>query len=141
MKHALFAALCLTLLAGAAQAQTMGRRPDPDLNHDGKVTLAEFRRAQADAMLGRLDTDKDGKISKAETQAMAARAKAFRGEAGAQRVAAMTSRVDANHDGTITRAEIEAGAALRFATGDTNHDGWLSKGELLTLQPNRAREG
>jgi len=141
MKHAVPVALCLTLLAGAAQAQMTGRRPDPDLDHDGKVTAAEFKRAQADAMLGRLDTDKDGKISPAETQAMAARAKAFRGEEGARRVAAMTRRLDANHDGTITRAEIEAGAALRFAAGDTNHDGWLSKGELLTMQQNRKREG
>ena len=141
MKRTVIAALSLSFVAGAADAQMMGRRPDPDLDRDGKVTLAEFKRVQADAMLARLDTDRDGKISKAETDKMTALARTFRGEEGAQRVIALTSRLDANHDGVVTRAEIETGASLRFNLGDTNRDGWLSKGELLTLQQNRTREG
>ena len=47
-------------MAGSAQAQ-MGRGPNPDLDRDGKVTFAEFKKVQADTMLGRLDSDKDGK--------------------------------------------------------------------------------
>lgn len=140
MKLTLAAALTLSLVAGAAQAQMMGRGPNPDLDRDGRVTLVEFRRVQADAMLDRLDADGDGKVSRAEMKAMEDRARTFRGEAGAQRVAALWTVADADRNGAITRAEIEARAATRFAAGDINRDGWLSKGELTTMRQNRARE-
>jgi hypothetical protein len=40
----------------------------------------------------------------------------------------------------ITRTEIDASAKRRFEIGDTNKDGWLSKGELQTLRQNRGRD-
>ena len=40
----------------------------------------------------------------------------------------------------ITRTEIDAGAKRRFEAGDTNKDGWLSKGEIQALRQNRGRD-
>lgn len=137
MKHALIAAACVAMTAGAAQAQM--RRPDPDLNKDGKVTLAEFKKAQADGMLGRLDSNKDGKITKAEMQVMANRAKMMgRADAG-ERLAEMMQRLDANKDGALDRAEIEAGSVMQFKVADANGDGWLSKDELSAARRNGTR--
>lgn len=132
----LTAALSLPM---AAQAQ-MGP-PNYDADHDGKVTLAEFRGGQADAMLRRLDKDHDGKISREEFRVMEARVQQFGGAEGVARVAAMWSQGDANRDGFLSRAELEIGATRRFRTGDTNNDGWLSKGEILSLRQARDRAG
>jgi Ca2+-binding EF-hand superfamily protein len=129
---ALAAFAASTALAGAAAAQMRG--PNPDLNRDGKVTLAEFKTSQADAMMGRLDADRNGRITRAEAKLMADRAKAMgRPEAG-RRLDEMFARMDADGDGALTRGEIEGGAAPRFKTADANGDGWLSKGELASLR-------
>lgn len=139
MKHALVAAACVLGLASAAHAQM--RRADPDLNKDGKVTLAEFQKAQADAMLGRLDADHDGRITQAEIKTMSDRAASMgRPEAG-ERLNGMVGLMDANHDGVLTRAEIEAGAAVRFKRADADGDGALSKAELQALRPAGKRAG
>lgn len=126
------AALCA---AGSAQAQ-MGQRPNPDLDRDGKVTLAEFRKSQADGMLSRFDADKDGKIARAELKPPAG----MTPPGGEGRGERMWDRLDANKDGAISRAEMDAAAKFRFERGDTNKDGWLSKGEILTLRQNRGRD-
>lgn len=125
------AALCV---AGSAQAQ-MGQRPNPDLDHDGRVTLTEFRKSHADAMLARFDANKDGRIARAELKPPAGMAagKEGRGER-------MWDRLDLNKDGAVGRSEMDAAAKFRFERGDTNKDGWLSKGEILTLRQNRGRD-
>lgn len=127
-------------MATSAHAQ-MGRGPSPDLDHDGKVTFAEFRKAQADRMLERLDTNKDGKISKAESKVMEDMARRFGGAEGATRIARMWTLGDTNKDSLLSRAELEAGSKRRFDAADSNRDGWLSKGELLTMRQNRGRDG
>ena len=129
MKRLIIAAAALCV-AGSAQAQ-MGQRPNPDQDHDGRVTLAEFRKSQADAMLARFDANKDGKIVQAELKPPAG--KEGRGER-------MWDRLDLNKDGAIIRSEMDAAAKFRFDRGDTNKDGWLSKGEILTLRQNRGRD-
>ena len=139
MKRLLLSAV-LMAMAGSAHAQ-MGKPADLDLDRDGKVTFAEFKKVQADRMLGRLDANKDGKIAKSESKAMEDLAARFGGADGAKRVALMWSMGDANKDGLLSRAELEAGSKRRFDAGDTNHDGWLSKGELLTMRQNRGRDG
>lgn len=157
MKRILIAA-GFVLVAGAAQAQMGpppgghgmggmmrggpgGPRQDPDLNHDGKVTFDEFKKMAADRMLDRLDANKDGKVSKAEMQAMVSRMAGFGPPDAAQRMQARFAKEDVNHDGFLTRAEIEAGARTRFDEADTNHDGWLSKDEMLTMRQNRRGPG
>jgi hypothetical protein len=42
--------------------------------------------------------------------------------------------MDANKDGAVTKAEFEAASKARFDRADTNHDGWLSKGELILMR-------
>jgi Ca2+-binding EF-hand superfamily protein len=131
MKLILLAAAA-TLVASAAQAQIWAR--DPDLDKDGKITLAEYQKTQAGGVL-RLDANKDGKVARAEAQAASKRV-----PNGSAMVDRMWGRLDANGDGVITRTEIDASAKRRFEIGDTNKDGWLSKGELQTLRQNRGRD-
>jgi len=132
----LLLAACLAMTCGAAFAQMAP--PDPDLDHDGKVTLSEFKAMEARRearMFARLDTNKDGKISQAEFDA-APRREHQAGET--PRPAGMRGRffqmMDANGDGVVTKAEMEAAGQRRFDMADTNHDGWLSKGELLMMR-------
>ncbi|WP_421934991.1 hypothetical protein [Phenylobacterium sp.] len=139
MKRLLISAAFLAM-AGSAHAQ-MGRGPSPDLDRDGKVTFAEFKSAQADRMMARLDANKDGKISKAESKVMEDMAQRFGGADAAARIAQMWTLGDTNRDSQLSRAELEAGSKRRFDAADSNHDGWLSKGELLTMRQNRGRDG
>ena len=142
----LAAAAFATTLGMGAQAQEPGRQPpNPDTDHDGKVTLAEFKASQAERqtrMFTRMDANKDGKITAAEMDAARKRMEAEgRGPpAGARPGGAgggpggVMMRLDANKDGAITKAEMAASTAERFKMADTNHDGWLSKGELLMMR-------
>lgn len=132
--------LAVVVIATPALAQ-VPRTPSPDLDHDGKVTLQEFRKAGPGGRMARLDADKDGRISRREFDVMAERMAAS-GRAGAQaRSAAIWSALDADKDGFVSKAEREAGQIRRFQAADTNRDGWLSKGELLMMRQNRARGG
>jgi Ca2+-binding EF-hand superfamily protein len=114
-----------------------GPPPNPDTNHDGKVTFDEFKAMNAGRMMERLDANKDGRISKAEFQVMVDRISQFGGPDAQARAAERWARDDKNKDGFLSRAEIEAASKRRFDMADSNHDGWLSKGELLTMRQNR----
>ena len=77
-----------------------------DANHDGQVTAEELqafhqkmqaaRRQKAADRFKNVDTDGDGRISRAEAQA------------GAPRLAAHFDEIDANKDGFITPDELKA---------------------------------
>lgn len=134
-------ALALTLISAPAQAQMMGRGPDPDLNRDGKVTQAEFRRSQTEGLLEAFDKTRDGQITRAEFKPMEDMARRFRGAGAAARVAEVWTRLDANRDGVITRLEIEAGADRRFAASDADRDGILDRAELTSLRQSRSSGG
>ncbi|MGZ5046604.1 MAG: EF-hand domain-containing protein [Usitatibacter sp.] len=81
-----------------------------DANHDGQITADEMRAFHAKmrgekgrhhgGMLKKLDTDGDGRISRAEAQA-------------APRLAAHFDEIDANKDGFITMDEMKAAHAKR----------------------------
>ncbi len=135
-----FFAGLLAFSASVALAQPgPGREPpNPDIDNDGKVTLAEFKTAQGQRqgrMFGRIDSDGDGKITQAEADAMARRAEsAGRGPPGG---GPGIMGLDANKDGAVTRAEMDAMTERRFKMTDTNSDGWLSKDELAKSRQGR----
>lgn len=132
--------LLLAALALARPAAAQMGMPNPDLDRDGKVTLAEYKTAQTDALFDRLDKDKDGKVTRAEFAGMESMARRFGGEKGAARVAAIWQS-DADKDGSISRPEMEARAARRFKGADANHDGVLDKAEQKALRAQIEREG
>ncbi len=114
----------MMLVSGLAHAQA----PSLDPAGDGRVSLDAFIKAENDAMLGRLDADGDGRISKAEMKPVADRAPEGSDREG--RLERMWARSDLNGDGFIDRAELDAGAKQRFERRDANKDGWLTGDEL-----------
>ena len=81
-----------TLLTSAAIAATMlAALPAFAQSDDAKARIAR----RVDEAFARLDTDKDGRISRAEASKGPRLSKNF-------------DRVDADHDGYVTRAELSA---------------------------------
>jgi Ca2+-binding EF-hand superfamily protein len=147
MTRLLLATVAFAAFATLASAQEPGRQPpNPDTDHDGKVTLAEFKAMESGRqtrMFTRMDINKDGKITQAEMEAARKRMEAEgRGPPAAARPGGggggggggFLTRFDTNHDGAVSKAEMAAAGEQRFKTADTNHDGWLSKGELLMMR-------
>jgi Ca2+-binding EF-hand superfamily protein len=87
----------------AAAAPRLAERFDQvDANHDGFLTPDELKaahQAMRQAHFARIDTDGDGRISRAEAQA------------NAPRLAEHFDQVDANHDGFVTKDELRAAFA------------------------------
>jgi len=142
-----FAAFATLPFGMRASAQEPGRQPpNPDTDHDGKVTLTEFKAMESGRqtrMFARMDANKDGKITQAEMEAARKRmeaegrgppAGARPGGGGGPGGGGFLTRFDTNHDGAVSKTEMAAAGEQRFKTADTNHDGWLSKGELLMMR-------
>lgn len=125
MKSALFA-VALTFVASAAFAQPAG---NPDANGDGRVSLPEFQTFSLTRNLARADTNRDGRVSKAEAAASA-------GPQGAM-INLVWGRMDTNRDDFLTRPELDAMSARSFQRADTNRDGTLDAAELAALRGNR----
>lgn len=69
------------------------------------------------AQMQRLDTDKNGVVSRSEYQAF---------------MEASFAKLDANGDGFLTKSELPADStAEQFAAMDTNKDGKISRAEFL----------
>lgn len=165
-------------LAGVAYAaQDMGQRPAPpatqaeamaradqrfaalDANRDGQLSADELKGPRAARMIGRADTDKNGKISQAEFRAAAAsrfaRADTDRDgtiEAGERQGkwgkrggrgggARMLARLDTDRDGAISQAEFVAGAQQRFQKMDSNGDGRIDAAEIQARRGGRGGPG
>ena len=119
MKKALFiGTLSIATLATAAAFACGGAKGGPgakaDTNGDGKVTLAESQ-AAAKTRFDNFDKNKNGAVTKDE----------FPNGRGER----FFERLDGNKDGKVTLAEMQAKAKERFVAMDTNKDNVLSEDE------------
>ena len=133
----LAAAAAALLAAGAAHAQDDGPRPErgAGAKASGKITLAEF---QADRVrwFMRMDMDHDGKVSRAEfDEAMPPRDHSHGGRGGGGHGSGdMFARMDLNRDGFVTADEVEKAAAERFAEIDVANRGYITRDEMMAAR-------
>src|SRR5687767_15087369 len=90
-----------------------GMRGKIDTNKDGKVTLAESQ-AFAKSKFEKFDANKNGSITRDEAQ-------------GRDR---LFERADANKDGKVTLAEMQTKAKEHFVARDANKDNVLTQDEM-----------
>lgn len=136
-RHLITAAAALALIAGAGAALARGDGPRHgprtehffdrfDTDKDGKVTKAEFDAVHA-AKFSAADTNSDQALSEDEfvEAAMAEHRK---------RVAEHFARMDGNGDGRLTAGEMGKGrhGGDHFAKLDRNSDGVIDKDEIKT---------
>lgn len=130
--------------AEAAKSPRLSEKFDElDKNKDGKLGKEEMPR-RGDRKHGRdghgpreamtrLDTDKDGRISRAESAA------------GEAKLASRFEQMDANKDGFIDRADHELRAKQRkdewFTSADTDKDGKLSRVEVDAAKSSHGERG
>lgn len=127
----------------AKHPRLAGKFDELDKNKDGKLSKEEMPRhgdrkhgrdghgaheGRREAM-AKLDTDKDGRISRTEATA------------GEGKLASRFDEMDANKDGFIDRADREIRAKQRtdawFAGADTDKDGKLSRAEVDAAKSKR----
>jgi len=127
----------------AQHPRLAGKFDELDKNKDGKLTKDEMPARHGHGhdkpghgpreAMSRLDTDKDGRISRAEATA------------GEGRMASHFEQMDANKDGYVDRADHEILAKQRkdewFAAADTDKDGKLSRAEVDAAKPKHGDRG
>ena len=113
-----------------------------DANKDGVASVAEieaYQRAQAALLIqrqtaglfARLDTNRDGSISREEFLRISSSTNVK------VSAAPMLAKMDTNKDGKISLAEFRAATQANFAKIDTNHDGVVSPEEIRAAQQQR----
>lgn len=114
---------------GKLSKEEMPRHGDRKHGGDGHGPRGEDRREA----MAKLDTDKDGRISRTEAAA------------GEGKLASRFDEMDANKDGFIDRADREIHAKQRsdewFAKADTDKDGKLSRAEVDAAKPKHGERG
>ncbi len=121
----------------ARQGMPLGNRTEPgrasgvfrldpllnalDLNHDGMLSADEI--AGAAASLKTLDRNGDGQITPDEMK--------VRQQTAEERADHMLEEWDTNRDGKLSKEEAPERMAGQFGAIDTDHDGFLERGELV----------
>lgn len=110
-----------------------------DADKDGKITRAEAQ-AMAKQRFAQMDIDKDGKLTKADREAaQAARKEAGQSDgkkrrAGAKRGGGMGQGMGGRMPSDMTEAEFEAQTMERFGRADMNSDGVIDAAEIETIR-------
>jgi len=141
LKGAAVAAIVL-ILCSPVLAQGWGGNAGPlgmlgryDTDGDGKVSAAEFSAGRM-KFFGRLDANGDQTISAAELN----QAQADMQSRGGPMQAMMQKRIDAlkaadaNADGAVSADEYTAAVTAEFTAMDTNGDGFIDAGEVAAKQ-------
>jgi Ca2+-binding EF-hand superfamily protein len=108
--------------------------PKLDQNGDGKVLYAEYRSENVDKILQRLDSDKNGQVSRAEFDKFAGMARTFGGAKAEAAMSQLWRTTDVNGDGSMSRSELETASKRRFDVADSNRDGALDKTEVAAMR-------
>jgi Ca2+-binding EF-hand superfamily protein len=103
-----------------------------DTNKDGKISKAEFK--GPGEIFASVDTNRDGAITPPE----AIRYLAFVGLVSLQEKAVAFRTMDADKDGKVSAAEFK-GPKERFARLDVNHDGVITREETIQALDGRVR--
>ena len=130
---ALSAPALLTVLWAAPATAQMGP-PKLDQNGDGKVLYAEYRSENVDKILQRLDSDKNGQVSRAEFDKFAGMARTFGGAKAEAAMSQIWRTTDVNGDGSMSRSELETASKRRFDASDSNRDGALDNTEVAAMR-------
>lgn len=145
MKQLLFSAVALCAVAGIAPAFANSAPAPQRMPHAMQpMTRAEMIQKVQDHF-AKLDSNKDGFVTKAEMDAAQAAMRGKMADRMKQRESGMFDRMDANHDGSISRAEFDAAhtamaarmgdkgmamhaamAGRMFGAADANKDGRVS---------------
>ena len=123
--------IALTLLGTTAAVCAQGRSGDPlkrlaqaDSNHDGRISLQEFRDARA-ARFEKIDRNHDGYFTDDDLPRFLRNNSRMN-----QRMQAMEKMADTDKDGRISRDEYMAAGEKMFSRLDRNGDGFIDQGEL-----------
>jgi Ca2+-binding EF-hand superfamily protein len=111
------------------EAHEQERFMSKDANGDGVLQRAEVQR-MPDAFFAKLDTNKDGSLSKDEMASCKPKHVGTNDEADAKRLPG-----DENQDGVVTKAEAITGSQKWAKKLDANGDGTLTKDELAKAHP------
>lgn len=120
--------------AGAMRGRMADMLAQLDTDRDGKISRAEFTTRSNDRF-AKLDTNGDGRITDDELKPRPPRdARPGPGDRRAGMVGRMIERLDSNDDGVITRAEFDAGETERFTRLDANGDGVIDTAEREAMR-------
>lgn len=114
---------------GRMAERMMGR---VDTNGDGMISRAE-NRAAVETRFSRRDADKSGTIEAGERRAKGKRM-GMRGPRGG----GMMKKADTNGDGAVSRTEFDAASAMRFTRMDANRDGKIDAADRAARRAAKA---
>ncbi|MBM7404720.1 MULTISPECIES: EF-hand domain-containing protein [Sphingomonas] len=120
-----------------ALAQNPPPRPDPaamfakmDTNKDGRVSRAEYVAARSQRF-DQLDHDRDGVVTRSDFPRAAGNPQA------SARLDTLLGEADRNGDGKVTRAELKKAPAPGFDRVDADRDGYVTRAEMDAARPQR----